>query len=223
METIKRKDFQMSTKLSITISFVLIAIATLVGLVLYAQLPDPMPSHWNAAGEVDGYMSKFWGVWLMPLTTLGFALLLAAVPAIDPLKANIEKFRGLYNTFIIGFVVYMLYVYGLTLAASLGYQFNMTYMLLPVVGLLFIGISFLLEKAKRNFFIGIRTPWTLSSDEVWEKTHKLGAQTFRIGGALVIVSAFLGESGFWLMMIALLVAALVPVVYSYVVFARLEK
>ncbi|MCG2784012.1 MAG: SdpI family protein [Anaerolineae bacterium] len=213
----------MSTKLSITISFVLIAIAALVGLVLYAQLPDPMPSHWNAAGEIDGYMSKFWGVWLMPLTTLGFTLLLAAVPAIDPLKANIEKFRGLYNAFIIGFVVYMLYVYGLTLAASLGYLFNMTYMLLPVVGLLFIGISFLLEKAKRNFFIGIRTPWTLSSDEVWEKTHKLGAQTFRIGGALVIVSAFLGESGFWLMMIALLVAALVPVVYSYVVFARLEK
>jgi uncharacterized membrane protein len=218
-----QKDFQMSTKLSITISFVLIAIAALVGLVLYAQLPDPMPSHWNAAGEIDGYMSKFWGVWLMPLTTLGFTLLLAAVPAIDPLKANIEKFRGLYNAFIIGFVVYMLYVYGLTLAASLGYLFNMTYMLLPVVGLLFIGISFLLEKAKRNFFIGIRTPWTLSSDEVWEKTHKLGAQTFRIGGALVIVSAFLGESGFWLMMIALLVAALVPVVYSYVVFARLEK
>jgi len=213
----------MSTKLSITISFVLIAIAALVGLVLYAQLPDPMPSHWNAAGEIDGYMSRFWGVWLMPLTTLGFTLLLAAVPAIDPLKANIEKFRGLYNAFIIGFVVYMLYVYGLTLAASLGYLFNMTYMLLPVVGLLFIGISFLLEKAKRNFFIGIRTPWTLSSDEVWEKTHKLGAQTFRIGGALVIVSAFLGESGFWLMMIALLVAALVPVVYSYVVFARLEK
>ncbi len=213
----------MSTKLSITISFVLIAIAALVGLMLYAQLPDPMPSHWNAAGEIDGYMSKFWGVWLMPLTTLGFTLLLAAVPAIDPLKANIEKFRGLYNAFIVGFVFYMLYVYGLTLAASLGYQFSMTYMLLPVVGLLFIGISFLLEKAKRNFFIGIRTPWTLSSDEVWEKTHKLGAQTFRIGGALVIVSAFLGESGFWLMMIALLVAALVPVVYSYVVFARLEK
>lgn len=213
----------MSTKTSLTISFLLIAAAAVVGLVLYAQLPDPMPSHWNAAGEVDGYMSKFWGVWLMPLMTLGITLLLAAVPAIDPLKANIEKFRGLYNAFIIGFVVYMLYVYGLTLAAALGYQFNMTAMLVPVVGLLFIGISFLIEKAKRNFFIGIRTPWTLSSDEVWEKTHKLGAQTFRIGGALVILSAFLGENGFWLMMVALLVAAFVPVVYSYVVFARQEK
>ncbi len=210
----------MTTKTSLTISFILIAIAAMVGLVLWNQLPDPMPSHWNAAGEVDGYMSKFWGIWLMPLMTLGMTLLLAAVPAIDPLKANIEKFRGLYNAFIIGFVAYMLYVYGLTLAAALGCQFNMTYMLLPVAGLLFIGISFLIENAKRNFFIGIRTPWTLVSDSVWEKTHKLGAQTFRIGGALVIVSAFLGENGFWLLMAALLFAALVPVVYSYIAWRQ---
>ncbi len=210
----------MTTKTSLIISFVLIAVAAIVGLVLWNQLPDPMPSHWNAAGEVDGYMSKFWGVWMMPLMTLGITLLLAAVPAIDPLKANIEKFRGLYNAFIIGFVAYMLYVYGLTLAAALGYQFNMTYMLLPVIGLLFIGISFLIEKAKRNFFIGIRTPWTLVSDSVWEKTHKLGAQTFRIGGALVIVSAFLGESGLWLLMVALLFAALIPVVYSYIAWRQ---
>ena len=213
----------MSTKLSITISFVLIAIAALVGLVLYIQLPDPMPSHWNAAGEIDGYMSKFWGVWLMPLITLAFTLLLAAVPAIDPLKANIEKFRGLYNVFIVGFVAYMLYVYGLTLAAALGVQFNMTYMLIPAVGLLFVGISFLIEKAKRNFFIGIRTPWTLSSDEVWEKTHKLGAWSFRIGGVLVVIVTFLGENAAWLLLPVLLLMALTPVVYSYFVFARLEK
>jgi len=88
-------------------------------------------------------------------------------------------------------------------------------MLLPVVGLLFIGLSFLIEKAKRNFFIGIRTPWTLSSDTVWEKTHKLGAQAFRLGGALIIVSAFLGENGFWLLMAAILFASLIPVGYSY--------
>lgn len=210
----------MSTKTSLTISFILIATAAMVGLVLWNQLPDPMPSHWNAAGEVDGTMSKFLGIWLMPLMTLGMTLLLAAVPAIDPLKANIEKFRGLYNFFIVGFVAYMLYVYGLTLSAALGYQFNMTYMLLPVAGLLFIGISFLIENAKRNFFIGIRTPWTLVSDSVWEKTHKLGAQTFRIGGALVIVSAFFGENGFWLLMAALLFAALVPVAYSYIAWRQ---
>ncbi len=213
----------MSTKVSLTISFVLIAIAAIVGAVLSSQLPDPMPSHWNAAGEVDGYMSKFWGVWLMPLMTLGITLLLAGVPYLDPLKANIEQFRNLYNYFIVGFVAYMLYVYALTLAAALGVQFNMTTMLIPAVGLLFIGISFLIENAKRNFFIGIRTPWTLSSDEVWEKTHKVGAWSFRIGGVLVVVVALLGESAVFLMLPVLLLMALTPVVYSYFAWTKLPK
>lgn len=148
----------MTTKTSLTISFILVIIAALVGLALYSQLPDPMPSHWNAAGQVDDYMPKFWGIFLLPLMTLGLTLLLAFVPTIDPLKVNIAQFRGLYNTFIIGFVAYMLYVYALTIFAALGYQFNMTVMMLPMMGVLFIGISFLLKKAKRNFFIGIRTP-----------------------------------------------------------------
>lgn len=212
----------MSTKISLTLSFVLIALSITAALILSPQLPDPMPSHWNAAGEVDGYTSKFWGIWLLPLMTAGLTLLLAFIPALDPLKANIEQFRGLYNAFVLGFVAYMLYVYALTLAAALGWQFNMTHMLLPVMGLLFIGIGFLMQSAKRNFFIGIRTPWTLVSDEVWEKTHKLGAQTFRIGGALVILSAFFGENGIWLMMAALLFAAFVPVVYSYIAWKKLQ-
>ncbi len=213
----------MSTKLSLTISFSLIAIAALAGFLLTDQLPDPMPSHWNAAGEVDGYMEKFWGVWLMPLMTFGITLLLVAVPSIDPLKANIAQFRGLYNLFIIGFVVYMLYVYALTLSAALGAQFNMSVMMLPAMGLLFVGIGYMMRNAKRNFFIGIRTPWTLSSDYVWDETHKLGSKAFMLGGVLTIISAFLGENGIWLMLAGLMIAALVPVVYSYILFARLQK
>lgn len=213
----------MSNKLTLILAFSLILAAAVVGLALYGQLPDPMPSHWNAAGEVDGYMSRFWGVFLLPLVTAGLTLLLFAVPFIDPLKANIAKFRRIYNAFIVGFVVYMLYVYGLTLAASLGYRFNMTLMLLPVMGLLFIGIGYLIKNAKRNFFIGIRTPWTLSSDTVWEKTHALGAKIFIASGVVILVSAFLGEIGIWLMLAVLLVAILVPVVYSYILFAQEER
>ena len=210
----------MSNRTSIIVSFCLIAIALLVGVILYTRLPDPMPSHWNAAGQVDGYMSKFWGIFLLPVMTAVLVPFFLIIPSIDPLKANIAKFRGVFNWFIVLFVAYMLFVYGLTLATALGSRFNMTVMLLPVVGLLFIGAGYMMGKAKRNFFIGIRTPWTLSSETVWDETHKLGSKLFMLSGAITILSAFLGENGFWLMMVAILAAALVPVIYSYILWRR---
>ncbi|RIK31227.1 MAG: hypothetical protein DCC56_03310 [Anaerolineae bacterium] len=213
----------MSTKLTTMISLALIVLAVIAGLLLWSQLPDPMPSHWNAAGEIDGYMSKFWGVFMMPMITLGLLGLFLVIPHIDPLKANIAKFIGIFNGFIVVFVAYMLYVYALTLFAALGTTINMTVMVLPVVGLLFIGIGYMMGKAKRNFFIGIRTPWTLSSETVWDETHKLGSKLFMLGGAATIISAFLGETGIWLMLGAMLIAAFVPIVYSYVLWRRETK
>jgi uncharacterized membrane protein len=213
----------MSTKNSIIVSIVLITIATIAGIALYSQLPDPMPSHWDAAGNVNDYMPKFWGTFLMPLISSGMLLLLLAVPSIDPLKANIALFRGLYNLFVTLIIGFMLVIHGLTLAWGLGYQFNMTVMILPLVGLLFIGAGFMMGKSKRNFFIGIRTPWTLSSDTVWNKTHQLGQWTFVGAGAVTILSTFLGKAGFGFMMTALLLAAFVPIIYSYILWRQEQK
>jgi len=168
-------------------------------------------------------MPRFWGVFLMPIVTLGMLGLFLILPNIDPLKANIAQFRATFNWFIVVFVVYMLYVYALTLFAALGTSFNMTLMLLPAVGLLFIGIGYLMNGAKRNFFIGIRTPWTLSSDTVWDETHKLGSKLFMLGGVVTILCAFLGESGIWIMLVAMLGAAFAPIVYSYVLYQRETK
>jgi uncharacterized membrane protein len=213
----------MSTKTSITISFILVAIAFVAGIALWGRLPDPMPAHWNAAGEIDGYMSKFWGVFLMPIITIGLVGLFMAIPHIDPLKANIAQFRDVFNLFIVFFTAYMLYIFALTIAAALGYQFNMTYFILPPVGLLFIGAGYLMKKAKRNFFIGIRTPWTLSNDEVWDKTHQMGSKLFIAGGVVTVLCAFLGETGIWVMLVAMMIAAFVPMIYSYILFAQIEK
>ena len=214
----------MSTRTTLVLSLILILAATLAGLLLWNRLPDPMPAHWNAAGEIDGYMSKFWGIFLMPVITIALVPLFLVIPNIDPLKANIAKFRGVFNWFIVIFVAYMLFIYALTLAAALGVQFNMTVMLLPVVGLLFIGAGYMMSKAKRNFFIGIRTPWTLSSDRVWNETHRLGSTLFIACGVLAILGSFFGGmAAFWLMLVPLIVSSVFLVVYSYVLYRRETK
>lgn len=210
----------MATKTATITIITMIALAFLIAIVLYPTMPDPMPSHWNAAGEVNGYMSKFWGLFLMPLISLGLFLMFLAIPRIDPLKANIAQFIESYNWLMVLLIVYMLYVYALTLISALGYQFNMTTMLLPAMGILFIVIGFLIGKAKRNFFVGIRTPWTLSSDTVWAKTHQLGKWTFIGAGVVTILCAFLNGFGFWVMMITLMAAAFVPIIYSYILWKR---
>jgi uncharacterized membrane protein len=210
----------MTTKTTSIIALTMISLALLAGAALWNQLPDPMASHWNASGEVDGYMSKFWGVFLLPLITLGMFVLFMIVPNIDPLKANIAQFRETFNLFIVLIIAFMLYIYGLTLAWSLGYQdFNMSTAMLPFMGVLFIAIGFMLRKAKRNFFIGIRTPWTLSSDFVWDKTHQLGSILFMASGAFTIIGGFFGGmTAFWLMFVPLIGSSIFLVIYSYILY-----
>jgi len=215
----------MTTKITSIITLILIALALLAGATLWNQLPDQMASHWNINDEVDGTMPRFWGVFLMPLITTGMLVLFLVLSGIDPLKANIAQFRESFNLFIILIVTFMLYIHGLTLAWSFGYQdFKMSAAMLPFMGVLFIAIGFMLKKAKRNFFIGIRTPWTLSSDSVWDKTHQLGSVLFMVSGAFAIIGGvFGGMIAFLLMFIPLIGSSLFLVIYSYVLYRAETK
>ena len=215
----------MTTKTTSILVLTLIAIAVIAGVLLWNQLPEQMASHWNTNDEVDGYISKFWGVFLMPLITLGMFGLFIALPNMDPLKANIASFRNAFNLFIVLITVFMLYIHGLTLAWSLGYQsFKMSTAMLPFMGLLFMFIGYLLRQAKRNFFIGIRTPWTLSSDTVWDKTHQLGSVLFMVSGALAFFGSFFGGmAAFWLLFVPLMGSTLFLVIYSYILYRNETK
>lgn len=212
----------MNTRTTTIIVLVLIAGATVAGLLLWNQLPEQMASHWNINDQVDGYMSKFWGVFMMPLITLGLFLLFLIIPNIDPLKANIAKFREAFNLFLVLFAAFMLYIHGLTLAWNLGHTgFKMSTSMLPAMGLLFIFIGFMLRKAKRNFFIGIRTPWTLSSETVWDKTHQLGAILFMASGVLAIIGGFFGGvAAIWFFLVPLVGSTIFLLVYSYMLYQR---
>jgi uncharacterized membrane protein len=214
----------MSTRFMLLIVISLIVVSTLVGLLFWNQLPDQMASHWGINDQVDDTTSKFWGVFLMPLVTTGLLLLFLVIPSIDPLKANIAQFRGTFNLFIVLMIIFMIYIYGLTLAWNLGYtNFRMSSAMLPALGLLFIFLGSLIQKSKRNFFIGIRTPWTLSSDTVWDETHRVGGSLFKISGALALVGALFPDYAFWFFFIPLICTALFSISYSYIVFMRETK
>ena len=212
----------MSTRTSTIVVLIMIAVATLAGLLFWNRLPDPMASHWNVNDQVDGYIPKFWGVFLLPLITLAMFVLFLILPSIDPMKANIAQFREAVNLFIVFIVGFMIYLYSLTLAWSLGYtNFRMSSAMLPAIGLLFILVGFMMRQAKRNYFIGIRTPWTLSSDTVWNETHRVGAILFMISGLLAFIGGFFGgTTAFWMLFAPLLASTLFLLVYSYVLYQR---
>lgn len=192
-----------------------IILSFLSAFYLYPKLPDRVASHWNSQGQVDDYLPKIWGVFLMPAITLAIFLLFLLIPRIDPLKKNIAKFRNYFNWLIILIVVFLLYVYSLTVFWNLGYRFNMTLLMTPAVGLLFFYIGVILKHAERNWFIGIRTPWTLSSDVVWKKTHQLGAKLFKVAGIIAILGIFFAENALWFAIIPAIASSLFLLVYSY--------
>ncbi len=202
------------SKTTIIILFITI-LAFSVGAYFYPQLPEKVASHWNAQGQVDGYMSKFWGIFLMPLVMVGLALLLVFIPKIDPLKENIAKFRKYFNGFVVVITLFFFYIYLLTILFNLGIRFNMTRLLIPVIGLLFYYMGILVENAKRNWFIGIRTPWTLSSDRVWDKTHKIGGKLFKIAGVVAFFGILLPSLAIYFILIPVLSVVVYTIVYSY--------
>ena len=207
----------MSTRTTLIVSLVLILIAVAFGAAVYNQLPERVASHWDANDQVNGTMSRFWGVFLMPLIALGMLALFLVVPSIDPMKANIATFRPIFNAFIVAIIVLLLYLHVLTIVWNLGYHsFHMSTLLLPALGLIFILTGLLLRQAKRNFFIGIRTPWTLSSDRVWDQTHRVGAVLFIACGVLTFFGALLpGQTAYLLVLVPIFAATIFLLVYSY--------
>lgn len=212
----------MSTRTTLVVSAVMILAAVVLGASVYGRLPDPMASHWGANDQVNGSISRFWGAFLMPMIALAMLGLFLLLPSIDPLKANIARFRGVFNLFIAFILAFLLYIHVLTLVWNLGnHNFRMSTAIVPAMGLLFILVGVLLRKAKRNFFIGIRTPWTLSSDRVWDQTHRLGSVLFVACGVLSLFGLlFPGETAFLMVIVPILVCTLVLLVYSYILWVR---
>jgi len=198
----------------------IILISFIIGIYFYAQMPSMMASHWNARGQVDGYMSKFWGVFLMPLTLIGLLILFILIPRIDPLKENIRKFRKYFDVFIVLITIFLFYVYCLTLLWNMGKRFDMGILMMPALGIIFYYAGILMENAKRNWFIGIRTPWTLSSENVWNKTHKVGSKLFKIAGIITFIGILFPQYAIFFVLISAISASIYTIVYSYLEYRK---
>lgn len=204
--------------------FVLIVASFTLGAVFYDEIPAKVASHWNASGEVNGYMSKFWGVFLMPVVMSVIYLFYLFIPKIDPLKKNFKTFKKTYDTFWLMLFVFFFYIFSLTLVWNLGGRFNFTYFILPAIAALFLVLGKVIKKTKRNYFFGIRTPWTLASDTVWEKTHKAGGVLFQCVGVLTLFSIFLkGNLAFFFFIVPLFLVVIFLFVYSYLIFKKINK
>ncbi|MDD1662628.1 MAG: SdpI family protein [Methanomicrobiales archaeon] len=191
-----------------------------VGIIAYPFMPDLMATHWGFSGEVNGYMPKIWGLFLVPVISAGLALLLLFIPRLDPLRENIEKVRETYELFIIVMLLFLLYLQVLTITWNLGIRFNITQLLSPAMAALFYACGILIGKAKRNWFIGIRTPWTLSSDRVWDKTHAIGGRLFKIAGVLALGGILLPGLAWLFLLGPVLLISVYLVVYSYLEFRK---
>jgi uncharacterized membrane protein len=201
------------------IAFLLVFTAAMT-LAAYPLMPDVVASHWNAAGEVNGTMPKFWGLIIIPLLMYGFCALLAVLPRIDPLRNNYRKFQDYYEGFILVFAAFLFFIQLQIILWGIGTRVSPNFTMPIMIGILFIYIGFLLEHAEPNWFVGIRTPWTLSSDSVWKKTHQKGATLFKLAGAVSFIGILAGVYAWLFILVPAIAVAVYTVVYSYVEFRR---
>jgi uncharacterized membrane protein len=199
----------------------LIIIALIVGALAYGQLPDKVPTHWNLQGEVDNYSGRFFGAFGLPLITLGIYLLMIIVPRIDPKRSNYSKFPRAYNAVIVCIVLFMLYIYTITLFAAFNYPINIGKMVRLALGIMFIVLGNYMTQARHNYTFGIRVPWTLASPEVWKKTHRVGGKLFVIAGIIILLSIFVNDYLAFVLTIGSLIGATVlATIYSYVIYKK---
>lgn len=185
----------------------------------WPRLPEQIPTHWNLNGQVDGHGNKFVGLLVLPLSVLGIYLLMMMLPLVDPGRANYRNFARAYGLLRLGLVVFMALLYAATVAASFGRQIDITFVTFLGSAALFVVIGNVMGKIRPNWFVGVRTPWTLSSKLSWDKTHRLAGWLFMFMGATFAVVAFFRNTWTFVAMFSFDAACLVwIVVYSYLVY-----
>lgn len=197
------------------LSFILAAAA-------YPFLEESIPIHWNASGEIDGYGNKLW-IFMEPAFILLLTILMEITRKVDPKRSSYNKFEGSYGGLKIAIALLLLAVQILTIAVCFGAKVQIATVLPLLVGILFCYIGNMMPKIKHNYFVGVKTPWTLNDPEVWFRTHRFAGKIWFVGGIFIIFTAFLpGSAKFVALFTAAIIMAAIPMIYSYLI-SRKEK
>jgi len=213
----------MNSRRRFLIASAVVVISGVMSVLAAPELPAGMATHWTAAGQPDGMMSKPAALALFPAISVVLLVVFAVIPRIGPLRENIVSFRPVYDWFVVVFVVFMTVIHAGVIAFNLGYEFDFTLLVLAAVAGLFYYVGVLLTHAERNWFVGIRTPWTLSSDEVWARTHHLGGRLFKLTAIISLIGLFFGDYAVYFLIVPALLTAGITVVYSYYLYEQIER
>lgn len=199
--------------------WLMIVAAFLLGVIFYPHLPLKMPVHWDSSGHINGYSSREVGAFSMPCIATVVYLLFCVIPLIDPRARNYDKFKSSYQMIKGMTITIFLVVQICTILTGLGVKIDVSVIIGVAISVLFILLGNVMGRFRHNYFVGIRTPWTLASEEVWRKTHRLAGPVWVLGGFINLALTLF--SGRMVVVGTLLVAAamvLLPCIYSYVVF-----
>ena len=200
----------------------IVLLTAVASALAYPDLPAEMVTHWGTEGPNDT-MDRAVALTFLPALAAGIFLLFEVLPRLDPLGEHITDLGRYYDLLVVVVVGLLGYVHGLVILWNLGYDFAMVQAITPAVAVVYYVVGGVLERVEKNWFVGIRTPWTLSSDEVWEKTHERGAPLFKLAALVALAAVLVPEYAVYLLVVPVAMAALYLTVYSYVAYSRLES
>lgn len=197
----------------------LVALTVAGSALAYPEMPAEMATHWNASGEVDGTMARGLALALFPVITaltLGFFLVL---PRIDP-RDSYESFRVAYDALALATLGFLAYVHGVVILVNAGYDLGVLQAMAPAIGGIYVVAGFVTERAEQNWFVGVRTPWTLEDEDVWRQTNDAVATLLKVGGLVAAVGFVVPEYALALVLVPAVAAAIASVGYSYHLYRR---